>query len=130
MRYQALIVTDWTLLLGKANSGDVTHGDRSYGTTVTLQYQVNLVFRDSPLTRRNVCEQKDRFYVVQPGRQIADFLHVPVLNYVGPVGTMDAADAELRRLLNQTQPMTASISPNPRTSISNKDRRHEFKRSE
>ena len=94
---------------------DVTHGDRASMTTVTLQYQVNFVFRDSPPSRRNICEQKDRFYVVQLGRQIADFLHVPVLNYVGPVGTMDAADDELRSLLNQTLPVTAAIRPNPRT---------------
>lgn len=94
---------------------DVTHGDRAHGRPVTLQYQVNFVFRDSPPSRRNICEQKDRFYVVQLGRQIADFLHVPVLNYVGPVGTMDAADAELCSLLNQTLPVTAAIRPNPRT---------------
>jgi hypothetical protein len=93
---------------------DVTHGERAHETTVTLQYQVNFVFRDSPPSRRNICEQKDRFSVVQLGRQIADFLHVPLLNYVGPVGTMEAADTELRRLLNQTLPVTATIRPDPR----------------
>ncbi|MCM2372342.1 leucine-rich repeat domain-containing protein [Aporhodopirellula aestuarii] len=69
---------------------------------ITLQYQVNLVFRDSTLTRRNVSEQKYPDRVKQIGQQLADFLEVPVVDYVGPSGTMDEGDAEIRRLLNES----------------------------
>jgi hypothetical protein len=79
---------------------DVSHGDRASHTRITLQYQVNLVFRDFPPTRRNVSEQKHRVRVERIGRQLADFLDVPLLNYVGSAGTLDATDAEARRLLS------------------------------
>lgn len=76
---------------------EVLIGDRR--DKITLMYQVNLVFRDWPPTRRNIGEHKDLYRVKHIGRQIADFLNVPLLNYVGPLGTVDAADAEARRLL-------------------------------
>lgn len=77
----------------------VSHDDRR-SRPKTLQYQVNPVFRDRPSTRRNVSEQGHRVRIKRIGRQIADFLAVPLLDYVGPAGTMDAADAEARRLLS------------------------------
>lgn len=67
---------------------------------ITLQYQVNLVFRDSRLTRRNVSQQKHPDRVERIARELAEFLDVPLVNYVGPTGTMDAGDAEIRRLLD------------------------------
>lgn len=78
----------------------VSHGDRASDTRITLLYQVNLVFRDCPPTRRNVSEQRHRVRVERIGRQLADFLNVPLLNYVGSAGTLDATDAEARRLLS------------------------------
>lgn len=80
---------------------DIHHGDRAAHTTVTLQYQVNLVLRgNSTPIRRNISQQEHRDQVVQIGRRLAEFLSVPLLNYVGPPGTMKAADAEARRLLS------------------------------
>ena len=66
---------------------------------ITLQYQVNLVFQNSDLTRRNVSQQKYPDRVKRVAKQLAKFLDVPLVNYVGPAGTMEAGDAEIRRLL-------------------------------
>jgi|SRR6056297_56584 len=68
---------------------------------VTKQYQVNLVFRDSNLTRRNVSQQKYPDRVSRIARELAEFLDVPLVNYVGPTRTMDAGDSEMRRLLDE-----------------------------
>ncbi|MCS7468720.1 hypothetical protein NZK35_18865 [Stieleria sp. ICT_E10.1] len=81
---------------GKSDVYDHEKGSRP----VTLNYQVNLVFRDTNLTRRNVSQQRYLVRIRQIAREIATFLDVPVVNYVGRAGTMDAGDAEIRRLLN------------------------------
>lgn len=98
---------------GKA---DVTIGERG-SDKIELNYQLNLVFDDSPPTRRNVCEHRDRRWVERAARQIADFLGKPVLNYIGYTpwtsgtpGTLERTDDEARRLLAARRPPSTMLS--------------------
>jgi len=82
---------------GKA---DITLGERGSRGTINRYFQLNLVFDDSPPTRRNLCEQADLKKVEHAAKQIADFVGTPILNYVGSqLGTLEKTDAEARRLL-------------------------------
>ncbi len=76
----------------------VIHGDRARDTKSVPQYQLNLVFHDSPPTRRNLSEQEDLWWAERTAKRIAKFLNVPVLNYAKSV---DEADAEAARLLTK-----------------------------
>jgi hypothetical protein len=77
----------------------LSNGDRG-DTRIKLQYQLNLVFHDSPPSRRNLCECGDLRKIERDAKQIAVFLDKSILNYTSTKpGSLSKVDSEAQRLI-------------------------------
>lgn len=65
--------------------------DTDHGEFVSRTWQLNIVFREAEESRINLSNHTDRTWTLQAGRELAEFLHVPLINRIS-----EALEEELR----------------------------------